>query len=130
MIEGSQVVVREDRFTQTRQGGYPAQSGYGAAASRPAPVDPANQQPSQQLFVNNLPYSTDSAALLALSPSAINAEVMMMGGRSKGMGVLEYPSLESSAEALGMFCVFFSSQLIGSYHPGAGSTVWIWKNAS
>ncbi|PLW05650.1 hypothetical protein PCANC_13860 [Puccinia coronata f. sp. avenae] len=100
MIEGSQVVVREDRFTQTRQGGYPAQSGYGAAASRPAPVDPANQQPSQQLFVNNLPYSTDSAALLALSPSAINAEVMMMGGRSKGMGVLEYPSLESSAEAL------------------------------
>jgi hypothetical protein len=29
-----------------------------------------------------------------------------------------------------MFCVFFSSQLIGSYHPGAGSTVWIWKNAS
>ncbi|KNZ63751.1 hypothetical protein VP01_1105g2 [Puccinia sorghi] len=101
-IEGSRVVVREDRFTHNHLGGQPASGGYGTAGPRPAPVDPATQEPSTQIFVNNLPYSIDSAGLLALSPSATNAEVMMMGGRSKGMGVLEFPSLESSAEALGM----------------------------
>jgi len=100
-IEGSRVVVREDRFTHNHLGGHSAQSGgYGTAGPRPAAVDPATQEPSTQIFVNNLPYSIDSAALLALSPSATNAEVMMMGGRSKGMGILEFPSLESSAEAL------------------------------
>ncbi|KAA1116255.1 hypothetical protein PGT21_006622 [Puccinia graminis f. sp. tritici] len=96
-IEGSRIVVREDRFTQNHLGGTNNQF---QAGSRPAAIDPANQEPSTQVFVNNLPYSTDSAGLLALSPGATSAEVMMMGGRSKGMGVLEFPSLEASAEAL------------------------------
>ncbi|OAV87003.1 hypothetical protein PTTG_05122 [Puccinia triticina 1-1 BBBD Race 1] len=101
-IEGSRIVVREDRFTQNHLGGFQPQNGYGTnnQFQRPAAVDPANQQQSTQVFVNNLPYSTDSAGLLALSPGATTAEVMMMGGRSKGMGVLEFPSLEASAEAL------------------------------
>lgn len=107
-IEGSRILVREDRYTQNQDqsGGFQNQySGrWGGdnnlqTALRPAAAEPS--QPSTQVFVNNLPYSTDSTALLALSPRAINAEVITFGGRSKGMGILEFPTLEASAEALG-----------------------------
>ncbi|POV95522.1 hypothetical protein PSTT_16172, partial [Puccinia striiformis] len=93
-LEGSRIVVREDRFTPNHLGGTKT------ADSRPTPIDPANQEPSTQVFINNLPYSVDSAGLLALSPAAIKAELMLSAGRSKGMGVLEFPSLEASAEAV------------------------------
>lgn len=111
-IEGSRIMVREDRYANHgHQGGYSNQynnygpngntNGFHAVRKAPA-VDPTTQQPSTQIFVNNLPYSTDSATLLSLSPSdAVHAEVMMLAGRSKGMGVIEYASLEAALAALG-----------------------------
>lgn len=113
-IEGSRIVVREDRFANHgQQNGYTnhfqvPSFGSGPGGFHPATrttVDPSNQQPSTQVFVNNLPYTTDSAALLSLCPvGAVNAEVMSVGGRSKGMGIIEYASLEAALEALGAWC--------------------------
>lgn len=104
-IEGSQILVREDRFAHN---GHPFQgssfiSGAGGHHLTPlTPVDPSNQQPSTQVFVNNLPYTIDSSTLLSLCPiGAVNAEVMTFGGKSRGMGVIEFSSLETAHEALG-----------------------------
>ncbi|MBW0475713.1 hypothetical protein O181_015428 [Austropuccinia psidii MF-1] len=110
-LEGARIVVREDRYATNHHptgnhqfhnhgSGYGASNTHFQSATRPPPVDPANQQPSTQLFVNNLPYTTDSAALLALCPGALNAEVLAVGNRSKGMGILEFATLEAAAEAL------------------------------
>lgn len=96
-VEGSIIQVREDRLLQNPHGGSTQGTGW---VDRPAEVDPANQEPSTQIFVKNLPYSADTAELLALCPRATTAEVLSMGGRSKGIAVLEFPSLEASAEAI------------------------------
>lgn len=109
--------MREDRFANNgggQQNGYtnqfhaPSYGGGGGGFHPPArvAVDPSNQQPSTQLFINNLPYTTDSATLMSLCPTgAVNAEVMSVGGRSKGMGIIEYSSLEAALEALGALSV-------------------------
>ncbi|KAG0145024.1 hypothetical protein CROQUDRAFT_716317 [Cronartium quercuum f. sp. fusiforme G11] len=114
-IEGSRIAVREDRFANNggQHNGYSNQyhisnynqgggGGGGFHVSNRVTIDPANQQPSTQIFVNNLPYSCLSPELMSLCPvGAVNAEVMSVGGRSKGMGIIEYASLEAAQEALG-----------------------------
>ncbi|CAH7685919.1 hypothetical protein BY996DRAFT_4575199 [Phakopsora pachyrhizi] len=125
-LEESQIIVREDRFANNNNfnqnqyhdrghgrgygQGYNGGGSYSSGLKSTPPVDPSTQQPSTQVFVSNLPYDTESAALLELCPSgAVNCEVISVGGRSKGMGVVEFSSLEASAEAIGSL----QGQLVG-----------------
>ncbi|KAI8461793.1 RNP domain-containing protein [Phakopsora pachyrhizi] len=63
-------------------------------------------QPSQQIFVKNLPWSTSNEDLVELfqtTGKVQNAEVLVEGGRSKGVGVVEFETVGEAETAIAKF---------------------------
>ncbi|KAI9625114.1 hypothetical protein H4Q26_016503 [Puccinia striiformis f. sp. tritici PST-130] len=77
------------------------------ATSRGAPGGPSlNIQPSQQIFVKNLPWSTSNDDLVELfqtTGKVKNAEVLFDGGRSKGVGVVQFDTIVEAETAIAKF---------------------------
>lgn len=63
---------------------------------------PAQVVPSSKLFVGNLPWSVDDAALSAMfqSYNVLSAEVKVVNGRSRGFGIVEFVDVNESRRVL------------------------------
>jgi len=62
--------------------------------------------PNQQIFVKNLPWSTSNDDLVELFQTTgrvQHAEVLFDGGRSKGVGVVEFETVEEAETAIAKF---------------------------
>ncbi|PWN35972.1 uncharacterized protein FA14DRAFT_122073 [Meira miltonrushii] len=94
---GRPIEVREDRFAGSA-GGF----GFGGASERNLP--PA--EPSQQIFVKNLPWSTSNEDLVELfqtTGKVDEAEVLIEGTRSKGVGVVQFASISDAETSIAKF---------------------------
>lgn len=104
-------------------GGY-AGGGGGGYAGAGGPAQSANAAPSQQIYVKNvgpllpllrnqeeadrrrrqLPWSTSNEDLVELfqtTGKVVHAEVLFEGGRSKGVGIVEFETTEEAETAIG-----------------------------
>ncbi|KAL8286877.1 hypothetical protein RQP46_003883 [Phenoliferia psychrophenolica] len=91
-------------------GGYPGQQGFGANQFAPRGPAYAGAQavaaPSVQIMVRNLPWSTsdeDLVDLFVTTGTVINAEVLFESGRSKGVGVVQFATVEEAETAIAKF---------------------------
>ncbi|OAV99605.1 hypothetical protein PTTG_25225 [Puccinia triticina 1-1 BBBD Race 1] len=101
------------RDTSNLYGDYPGQDGSPNSppgykgAHRGALEGPSlSIQPSQQIFVKNLPWSTSNDDLVELfqtTGKVENAEVLFEGGRSKGVGVVQFETVEEAETAIAKF---------------------------
>ncbi|PRP76193.1 hypothetical protein PROFUN_13739 [Planoprotostelium fungivorum] len=124
-LEGRKIFVREDREEKKvgrpaggvggrepgfnrNQGGYKADKDYSrdrdySREERPA-RKPKSTEPTSQLFVGNLPFSTTSADLekyFAPYGKLVRAEVLNgQDGRSRGQGIVQYESLAEAQKAI------------------------------
>lgn len=83
-------------------GGFGGRGGFGGASERNLP--PA--EPSQQIFVKNLPWSTSNEDLVELfqtTGKVDEAEVLIEGGRSKGVGVVQFASVSDAETSIAKF---------------------------
>ncbi|MBW0501021.1 hypothetical protein O181_040736 [Austropuccinia psidii MF-1] len=96
------------RDTNNLYGDYSGQDGPGGfRSSRGSFAGPSlNIQPNQQIFVKNLPWSTSNDDLVELfqtTGKVQNAEVLFEGGRSKGVGVVEFETVDEAETAIAKF---------------------------
>lgn len=80
--------------------------GYRGGPRGPVGGPSLNIQPNQQIFVKNLPWSTSNDDLVELfqtTGKVQNAEVLFDGGRSKGVGVVEFETVEEAETAIAKF---------------------------
>ncbi|KAA1094431.1 hypothetical protein PGT21_021098 [Puccinia graminis f. sp. tritici] len=67
---------------------------------------PLSIEPNQQIFVKNLPWSTSNDDLVELfqtTGKVQNAEVLFEGGRSKGVGVVQFETVQEAETAIAKF---------------------------
>ncbi|KAG0144833.1 hypothetical protein CROQUDRAFT_672156 [Cronartium quercuum f. sp. fusiforme G11] len=84
------------------RGGFGGGGASGSAFGGPS----MNIQPNQQIFVKNLPWSTSNDDLVELfqtTGKVQNAEVLSEAGRSKGVGVIEFETVEEAETAIAKF---------------------------
>lgn len=96
-------------------GGFPGAGGFGAGGFGAAGGFPSGPgftpeprviQPSTQIFVKNLPWSTSNEDLVELfqtTGTVEQAEVLFEHGRSKGAGVVQFASVEEAETAIAKF---------------------------
>lgn len=85
-------------------GGYGGPGAHGGAGAQYAPPPPA--EPSLQIFVKNLPWSTSNEDLVELfqtTGKVDEAEILFEGGRSKGVGVVQFATVEEAETAIQKF---------------------------
>ncbi|KAG8771082.1 hypothetical protein FRC16_006118, partial [Serendipita sp. 398] len=81
-------------------GGGDSSYGNGSYGARP---NPADLQPSQQIMVRNLPWSTANEDLVELFETTGHvelAEILYAGDRSKGSGVVQFAHVEEAGTAI------------------------------
>jgi len=109
--------VREERFAAPQtgpfgggrgafggRGGFAPRGRGGFAGGYPSPGPAA--QPSNQIFVKNLPWSTSNEDLIELFQTTGTvefAEALSEGGRSKGVGIVQFSTQEEAESAIGKF---------------------------
>ncbi|KAG8821048.1 hypothetical protein FRC19_008292 [Serendipita sp. 401] len=84
-------------------GGGDSSYGNGSYGARP---NPADLQPSQQIMVRNLPWSTANEDLVELFETTGHvelAEILYAGDRSKGSGVVQFAHVEEAGTAIAKF---------------------------
>ena len=122
--QGRQLEIREDRFAGSRgrgrgRGGFDGgrgESRYDNEASRdvpPAEPNPftdnawGNGEPSETIFVKNLPWSTSNDDLIELFTTVGTVEQAEIcfepSGRSRGVGVVRMESSDSASTAIQKF---------------------------
>lgn len=82
-------------------GGFGGRGGYGGDR---APLPPA--EPSQQIFVRNLPWSTSDEDLVELFQTTGKVEeaaVLMDNGRAKGVGVVQFATVDDAQTSIDKF---------------------------
>lgn len=93
-------------------GGFGGRGGYGGAGGpggfgggyQAPQLPPA--EPSTQIFVKNLPWSTSNDDLVELfqtTGKVDEAEILFEGGRSKGVGVVQFATVEEAETAIQKF---------------------------
>ncbi|TFK48928.1 RNA-binding domain-containing protein [Heliocybe sulcata] len=83
-------------------GGGFGNQGFGGAAAAPFP----DAEPSQQIMVRNLPWSTANEDLVELFETTGQvelAEILFEGTRSKGMGVVQFSTVPEAETAIAKF---------------------------
>lgn len=90
--------LRMDGYGAPPAAGFSAQAGYGAAGYEP--------EPSQQIMVRNLPWSTANEDLVELFETTGQvelAEILFEGTRSKGAGVVQFAQVGEAETAIAKF---------------------------
>ncbi|GAA99390.1 uncharacterized protein L969DRAFT_93849 [Mixia osmundae IAM 14324] len=112
-INGMKLTVKEDRVRGSgppTRGAYPVRGGRGGGGSfgsgEPRPDRFANIDPSPQIFVKNLPWSTANEDLVELFQTVgtvLHAEATQENGRAKGTGVVEFATADDAQTAITKF---------------------------
>jgi hypothetical protein len=84
-------------------------------------------EPSQQIVVRNLPWSTahdDLVELFETTGSVELAEILFDGTRSKGMGVVQFTQVAEAETAIAKFQGYvYGGRPLGTLHHSRGSTI-------